>query len=221
MPIELRFKCYEFMIVAPHRLRSVWKQTVDHDTRLSCISLPVRACCRQVSEETRNFFWKNNFAVTVFNKSFNYMLPTFLANVQKITFEWIGNLNKDRLTFNTFNMCPKLKVLNILLATSISDSYHHRGQYLHKDKASVKRFRKITGFDALSQIRGLDKVTVGKLESVHNTPLAFTDKEVKAFEDFLMSELTKPKARPVVMVSFVHFYQCRLTADITWLIYLP
>jgi hypothetical protein len=214
LPIELRDKIYKLVIGPP---RYVQKYVLPLDRRRnrnigSPPTPPTRFAgfdmmltCRQFYNEAMPLFWRNDFKIlntSLFKKS-NH---SFSLNVQNITFHWSG-LVKDGDIFTAFCNCSQLKVLTIKFGPP-SVMYQDRfflpnRNVLYQNEADAKTFSKANGFDQLTQIRGVQSISLRKSYPVDIFPTL--DADIRKFESFLMRTLTLPKK--VVSMLFAHLSQ--------------
>jgi hypothetical protein len=198
LPIELRYRIYDFVIISPNSIRYVGAGA-DGGKK---IGLTLRATCKQIYEETEKFFFRNSFNVDL-TSQFKLVPKQVCSKFVEVTTEWWSLAKKDKLMFEFINYnCPKLKVLNLRLTTCPIDVSPHdwraKRQWSHRDVPEATRFRNAGGFDALVQIRGLERVNVIRGDSVNHDRLK--DEEKDAFEAWLNTILTQEKPQPVVGV---------------------
>ncbi|PMD54178.1 uncharacterized protein K444DRAFT_136978 [Hyaloscypha bicolor E] len=186
LPLELRFKIYEYAIIANVPIRPTTAPS-------KILGLALLRASRQIYRECRPFFYQNNFKINSIVKNFMPYRESVTKNVQEITFDWWGFSQKDIATLTFFAQCKKLKVLHIMITKwSVDAAPYHRRQHTFQNEDSVKRFRKTNGFDKLVAIRGLQKVTVQNCAGLYGAS-DVTQEELVALEAFLMRELTKPR----------------------------
>jgi hypothetical protein len=123
-------------------------------------------------------------------------------NIKEITFPWWGWARKTPKIFGSIAKCPNLKVLNLRLTPYAvgTSTLHHRRQHKHQDNEDIKKFSRANGFDALLELRGLEKVIVSNYINTDSVAKEVTPAEIAAFEAFLMSNLTKPKPQQSVSI---------------------
>ncbi|TVY68928.1 hypothetical protein LSUE1_G004834 [Lachnellula suecica] len=198
LPIELRYRIYDFTIVASKPIRQIrYPALHDHHT----MAFALAATCKQIHEETRKFFFRNNFRIDT-NKEFKLIESYILQNVREVTVGWWGFSKKDPATFEMLSsQCPNLKVLNLSITEYVIDipAGHHKYQRLYRNTPETKKFRTSNGFDALVGIRGLDRinVTLGTAFMIHKI---ISKEELDAFESFLNTIMTQPKPEPITPV---------------------
>jgi hypothetical protein len=198
LPVELRYRIYDFTLLSSKPLHA----TPNPDKKLGFALLRT---CRQIYEEASPFFYRNNFKIVDPIKSLKGSWDVLRQNIKEVTFEWWGFALKDPATLRALAKCPKLKLLNINLTQYCvgGDTRHHKRQYQHQDKDSIKKFSRTQGFDALAEFRGLEKVTVSNPTGPFTAPAKeVSNEEIAALEAFLMKTLTKPKPQPTVSRSW-------------------
>jgi hypothetical protein len=90
LPIELRYKIYEFAIIADNPIR--------HTGAPSQLGLGLLRTSRQVYREAIPFLFRNNFKINDVIKGFEPCRESVIKNVQEITFDWWGYSKKDQAT---------------------------------------------------------------------------------------------------------------------------
>jgi hypothetical protein len=93
LPLELRYKIYEFAVIAkgPVRLTTTASEAKEP-------GLALLRASRQVYRECIPFFYRNNFKISDMAKDFIPFKESIAKNVQEITFEWWGFSKKDVAT---------------------------------------------------------------------------------------------------------------------------
>lgn len=157
--------------------------------------------CKWVYHEARPIFWKNSLEVATLHHFSAPMIKIIKENLRNVAFSWWGFSKKDKDTMQFFATCPNLRILNVLITTYTIHTDYHKRQFKFQNELSISKFSKCNGFDAMMDLRGLDRVNVRRDVGEPPTFLAVTNDELKAFEDFLNVHLTQPK--PIVLVSCV------------------
>lgn len=208
LPIELRFKVYDLTISSDKVLR--------HEPKYKpsdlLTGLQLRGTCRQVHDETYKFFWRNSFTFYAGIKdkiSKRPIFPILTENLRDFTWESWGHMLKDTLTLRMLKDFDGLEILRVRFTNSSlgntpvpgGPAYHyHQVNDLHQFEPAVAKFKYIYGLDDLFRLRGLTTVIVTNDTAVKYRRIpsdVITDAEFKAFEAFLTSEITKPKAPKV------------------------
>jgi hypothetical protein len=160
--------------------------------------IQLRGICRQVYEETHNFFWRNSFKIRDFSKELKPLTPILSENLQNVTWAWWSFKIKDRKFLSMLKDCVNLKVFHITLTKyTISPHYNPGRPWLHRDEPAVAKFKHANGFDELFRLRGLQTVTVVN-ETGDLGIGSVSDAEIKAFEAFLIQQITQPRSPPKV-----------------------
>jgi len=205
LPIELRFKVYDLTIISDKGLSF---GSYEYGSERILAGIQLTATCRQIYEETRSLFWRNNFKISDFNKQTKLLVPLLTENLREVMFGWWAFKLKDPQILRMLKDCKKLKILHLRLTKwsilSDNDSSNPRRQYLHQDEPAVAKFKRTNGFDDLLSLRGLELVTVKNdyEDRARLKPEALSDEELKAFESFLSKQLTQPKS-PKVCVNVI------------------
>ncbi|KAF7867343.1 hypothetical protein EAF04_005426 [Stromatinia cepivora] len=202
LPIELRYKIYEFALISYSGLIPS-NLPFDEGCKQPGLALGLVASCRYINAECVQFFWKNTFnlsATTI--KLLRESKQTLIQNARNLKCEWSGIYSKDSFIFGLLASCAHLETLEIVLQRScVSDGqptyYHRKVQRLHQADNSIRKFNKSNGFDKLISLHDLKKVTVSKHWTLE-LDKTLTETEFKNFEQFLIKKLTTPVAPPVV-----------------------
>jgi hypothetical protein len=188
LPIELRYKVYEFAVIGEKPLIHG-----PHNKRAGDLGLGILATCHVIYQECLPFFWKNTFVVNDLPKSFQFMKEYFMRNVRRVSFEWFGYRMKDPLTLQMLHECKKLESLHVVLTGHCgSGGLYDRPQYLFQDDANIRKFSRTNGFDSLISFRGLKQVTVSRTATTSTYYQTASKAEFDAFEMFLIRKLTEP-----------------------------
>lgn len=194
LPIELRYRIYDFAIVAPTPIHYNRYGTGKEDS----MGFNLRATCKQIHEETEKFFFRNVFKLDI-TKEFKLVEKYICSNVREVSYGWWAFAKKDPQMFDMLNYkCPSLKVVNLSVTQYCIDIPvgHHKYQWLHHNVPEAKRFRTANGFDALAAIRGLDRINVTKAKGMYLRDVELTQKEVDDFASFLNTIVTQAKPEP-------------------------
>ncbi|KUJ22859.1 uncharacterized protein LY89DRAFT_664641 [Mollisia scopiformis] len=194
LPIELRFKIYDYTISSAKTLH-IGSHQYSPENILG--GLHLTGTCRQIFAETRSMFWRNTFRVSGICKQIKLIVPTLTDNLREVTWTWWSTKNRDSKTLRMFADCKKLRKFHLCLTKycHIGHIYHPTVQHKYQDEPAVQKFCKTNGFDLLVSLRGFELVTVRN--ECDPTLKILADKlsevELKAFESFLMQKLTQPK----------------------------
>ncbi|ESZ90153.1 hypothetical protein SBOR_9458 [Sclerotinia borealis F-4128] len=195
LPIELRYKIYDFALILPSGstlFRSRYRGR--HTPRLA---LGLLATCRFINTECMPFLWKNTYnmsAPTI--KDFKFSKQTLIENVRHIKCAWSGYRSQDLLVFGMIASCTKLETLEIELTPNCVEAgpyNRHKVQYLHQEDSSIRKFSRSNGFDKLISLRDIKKVIVSRRWKMALSSFV-TEEELKTFEKFLIEKLTTPVA---------------------------
>jgi len=193
LPIELRYRIYEFSLIAATPLYQRTKESIALGTGL------LRSC-RQVYEECINFFYNNNFVLHDTGKKFDLFKEKLGNNLQEVTVQWWGSQRRDPAIFKYLTGCPKLKILHLVTTNWVINATHQKTQTEYQDDNTIRKFSRTNGFDNLVQIRGLRMVTVRHIND-NLVEAEVTKEELNVFEAFLMGKLTLPLPLKAVLVS--------------------
>jgi len=92
LPLELRFKIYEYAVMADRPIRPVGAPSTS-------LGVGLLRANRQIYREAIPFFRRNNFRVSDTLKNFEPEKRDLVTkHVQEITFEWWGYAKKDTAT---------------------------------------------------------------------------------------------------------------------------
>ena len=202
LPLELRYKIYEFALFNPKGLSL---RTRNKEFAKPCNGLSLMLTCRQIYKESKKFFWHNNFylnhgAIIKLREK-----TDFAKKLEVIDIYWDGKW-ADAAILSNIGEYPSLRVLNISLWTgAINWDRHINRNVLYQGEQNIKLFSKLRGFDQLASMRGLARVTFETYGDIAPQRKEATEKAIKAFEEFLNRELTKPRPLPV-LVSSIFLY---------------
>ncbi|KAK0112730.1 hypothetical protein ONS95_014466 [Cadophora gregata] len=203
LPLELRLTIYDLTVRANDKLHiGSWKYCAE--SILPGIQL--RGTCRQIYEESSGIFWRNHFRIHDICRQLKPLLPKLTANIQEITWAWWGFKIKDANTLRSFQEFEKLTVFHLVLSKYCVYSPTRPGssrQFLHQNEPAVAKFNKTSGFDNLMSMRGLETVTVenSTSDNCKIKPEDASDAEIRAFEAFVVKELTKSREPKVSSAS--------------------
>lgn len=191
LPIELRYRIYDMTVCSSSTLRH---GNYQYGAARILGGIQLRATCRQVYEETRNFFWRNSFRID-FSKEMKPLTAILTENLREVKWDCWSFKIKDPVTLRMLSGCVNLKILHIRLTRYCIDIHNTGRQTLHQNEPAVAKFKKMHGFDELFSLRGLKTVTVANDMSfdLRIPPGDLSDEELKAFEAFLVKEITQPR----------------------------
>ncbi|KAI9050551.1 hypothetical protein LZ554_005712 [Drepanopeziza brunnea f. sp. 'monogermtubi'] len=190
LPIELRFRVYDFAIAGYEVLRRSW----DGEQAAKTLGFNLMMASKEIYEETKPFFYKNNFRIGQESKLCSPMPVICRDSLKEVTFEWFGWGRKDRTSWDVIFLLPNLKILNLRITHwAISQQWANT---LGPQDMQVKKFVRTKGFPEITRLRGLDTVRVVN-EGPRKAPAQdLSQAELKAFEDYLTEKLTMPKYVP-------------------------
>ncbi|KAE8442390.1 hypothetical protein EG329_003406 [Mollisiaceae sp. DMI_Dod_QoI] len=192
LPIELRYRIYDFAIITQKPLRKIREDTPYDKT--SCFAL--MQTCKDIYQEARPFFYRNNFHILDIRKHepIEPVLPALMDNMREVTFSWLGIQVREIPILKFLATCKNLKTLNVILNSCCLQqgpgSLHYLPQKQYQNDDTIKKFRGCRSFDRLVSLRGLERINVCR---ALRDPDIVDDAERKAFEDFLNRILTQPK----------------------------
>ncbi|CAL3968007.1 unnamed protein product [Diplocarpon coronariae] len=191
LPLELRYRVYDFAIVGVKALYRVSGATQ------KTLALALRGTCKQFYGETESFFYKNSFRVDAENIRDMQIPPKIQDNLKEVTFQWWGWTRKDRSALNLLRSFRNVKILNLIVTEWIFLSGTHLAEPASGDL--LAKFRQSRGFMDICDLRGFETVRVSnegvrKAQDAHITPA-----ELKAFEDHLNEQLTKARWKSVAV----------------------
>lgn len=193
LPLELRRKIYEYVLVTHKQVRpSLYGMSE---------SFALLRTCQRIYVEANDFIYHNTFNLTDHLKIAKESWVTLSQNIRFASFDWWGWSLKDPQSFKSLGRLPNLKVLTLFITRFCVEGAitNHKRQVNHQNDSSIKKFSSTNGFDALSDIRGLESVKVKNQSSNAYAIVAHvTEKEILAFQTFLTKELTQPKPIPKV-----------------------
>ncbi|KAF8854980.1 hypothetical protein BDZ45DRAFT_676602 [Acephala macrosclerotiorum] len=202
LPIELRFRIYDMTISSDKKVRLGHYDIPSYEM---LTGLQLRGTCRQIYDETRGFFWRNNIIIKDICKQTKLLVPRLTENLREVSWEWWNSKIKDPQTLRMFQDCKNLKILHVRLtkwSIYLPRRYYPtvKVQHLYRDEPAVAKFQRVNGFDELLRLRGLDDVTVkNDLPLTRRIePADLSDEELNAFENFLKQKLTRPKRPDVI-----------------------
>ena len=91
LPLELRFKIYEYAVIANVPIRPTTAPS-------KILGLALLRASRQIYRECRPFFYQNDFKINSVVKNFMPYRESVTKNVQEFTFDWWGFSQKDIAT---------------------------------------------------------------------------------------------------------------------------
>ncbi|KAF8857677.1 hypothetical protein BDZ45DRAFT_726572 [Acephala macrosclerotiorum] len=194
LPLELRMKVYDFMVFT----KPLCKVKVGSSyTKTGPFSL--MQTCKQLYQETKPFFYQNNFKLNDIHKSMKAN-PSFRENLKKVSIEWTGyHKERDSSVFRFLATCKSLETLDIQILRTCVERNHTR-QRLYQGMDAIKKFNKCPNFDNLVRISGLNRVTVDGAGFYGSNNHSFAElpsaAEVQTFQIFLNGILTLPRDPP-------------------------
>jgi hypothetical protein len=150
---------------------------------------------REMYQETRPFFYRNNFRISDMSKQLKVIALHFQKFLREVEFEWWGWSLKDPNLLRFFQQCENLKIFHLVVTKYCTSSVHNRRQWQYQDDYTIRKWSRSNGFDALVALRGLERVEVRHAEADKKADA--TAAEIADFQAFLNRILTKPKPEPV------------------------
>lgn len=195
LPIELRYKIYDFTISSKKKLRhGHWDLMADQILP----GIQLRGTCRQVYDETHHFFWRNNFRFFG-TKEIKSILPFVTENLREATLIHFNFKLKDKETLKMLRNCVNLETFHLRLTSYSIAPHNGQNSYTvweYAKEPAVEKFRGMAGFRELMDLRGLKTVTVENHDiqpAAMISPLDLTVEELKAFEAFVIKKITQPR----------------------------
>ncbi|KAJ5040523.1 uncharacterized protein L3040_006177 [Drepanopeziza brunnea f. sp. 'multigermtubi'] len=191
LPIELRYRIYDFAIAGFKVLRRSW----NGEQAAKTVGFNLMIASKEIYEETKPFFYKNNFRIGQESKLCSSIPVICRDSLKEVTFEWFGWGRKDRTSWDIIMLSlPNVKILNLRITHwAIS---HQWPNTLGQQDMQVKKFVQTKGFSEITSVRGLDTVRVIN-EGPRKAPAHdLSQDELKAFQDYLTEKLTMPKYVP-------------------------
>ncbi|KAF7915882.1 uncharacterized protein EAE98_010962 [Botrytis deweyae] len=208
LPIELRYKIYEYALISETGLRPGYASC--NSFKLPGVALGLLASCRSINAECMQFLWKNTFDLNACSiKRLREVKDILIQNARNFKYEWSGSgsgQSKDMLILGMLASCEHIDTLHLVLWGSCVDGrrtwYNRKPQHMYQNDptvpAVVQKFSRSNGFDKLVSLHDLKKVIVTKHWTFTDAS-GLTDVEFKAFEKFLNDKLTTPVAPPLVV----------------------
>jgi hypothetical protein len=161
--------------------------------------------CRDIRDEAKKFFFQNKFSFQDASYRHDFVRNTpqfFQENIKEVSYYWAGR-TKEIGNIGMLAKLPKLKILHITFGSLLLNRHNSppaRANKLHQDEKKIKRFSVLAGFDKLSLLRGLERITFSLSGGIMQGPSFQNTKDkadIKVFEEFLNRTLTQPKPKAV------------------------